>query len=45
MEDLWGGPTAPTTLHANGQVILISMAEETQGDEVENPFNRQSVET
>lgn len=40
-----GSPTAPPTPHANGRVTLISTAEETGGDEGENPFNRQSVET
>lgn len=44
MEAFVGSPTAPPTPHANGKVTLISMAEETQGGEVENPFNRQSVE-
>lgn len=45
MEAFVGSPTAPPTPHSNGRVTLISMAEETGGDEVENPFKRQSVET
>lgn len=35
-------PQPHPPLMQNGKVTLISMAEETQGDEVENPCNRQS---
>lgn len=44
MEAFVGRPHSPTHHSCKWQSHLISMAEETEGDEVENPFNKQSLE-